>query len=117
MLGQGLRQAAAARRLSIAKGTLSRSQRRKGDIVLGARSVSELEAEVARIRNALAQANMELDIIKRLRTLLRSHCQVRVDSQVAEPLSRFRYLSRAGGFSCSFLPLAPASIVTAPTRR
>ncbi|WP_244054439.1 hypothetical protein, partial [Aeromonas caviae] len=31
----------------------------------GARSVAELEAEVARLRKALAQANMERDIIKK----------------------------------------------------
>ncbi|BEE04702.1 hypothetical protein VAWG002_18980 [Aeromonas veronii] len=33
-------------------------------VIPGARSVAELEAEVARLRNALAQANMERDIIK-----------------------------------------------------
>ncbi len=31
----------------------------------GARSVAELEAEVARLRKALAQASMERDIIKK----------------------------------------------------
>ena len=37
---------------------------------IGPRSVAELEAEVARLRNALAQANMERDIIKMYDLLL-----------------------------------------------
>ena len=123
MLEQGLGQAEAARRLGIAKGTLSNwvvaaKGGKDTSAIPGARSVAELEAEVARLRKALAQANMERDIIKRPpRTLLRSHCQVRVDSQPTGHLSHFRYLSCAGGLSCGLLPLAPASTVTAPTRR
>ncbi|OLF57967.1 hypothetical protein BTN33_17330 [Aeromonas veronii] len=66
MLEQGLGQAEAARRLGIAKGTLSNwVVAAKGSAILGARSVAELEAEVARLRTALAQANMERDIIKK----------------------------------------------------
>lgn len=69
---------------------------------------------MARLRKALAQANMECNIIK---TAANFECQVRVDSQAAAPLSRFRYLSCSGGLSCGLLPLVSASIVTASTRR
>ena len=70
VLEQGLGQAEAARRLGIAKGTLSYwvvAAKGGKDIsaIAGARSVAELEAEVARLRKALAQANMERDIIKK----------------------------------------------------
>ncbi len=70
-LEQDLSQAEAARRLGIAKGTLSnRVVAAKGgkdtSAIPGARSVAELEAEVARLRKALAQANMACDIIKKV---------------------------------------------------
>ena len=63
-------QAEAARRLGIAKGTLSNwvvaaKGGKDTSAIPGARSVAELEAEVARLRKALAQANMERDIIKK----------------------------------------------------
>ena len=69
VLEQGLGQAEAARRLGIAKGTLSNwvvaaKGGKDTSAIPGARSVAELEAEVARLRKALAQANMERDIIK-----------------------------------------------------
>ena len=70
VLEQGLGQAEAARRLGIAKGTLSNwvvaaKGGKDTSAIPGARSVAELEAEVARLRNALAQASMERDIIKK----------------------------------------------------
>ena len=70
VLEQGLGQAEAARRLGIAKGTLSNwviaaKGGKDTSAITGARSVAELEAEVARLRKALAQANMERDIIKK----------------------------------------------------
>ena len=70
VLEQGLGQAEAARRLGIAKGTLSNwvvaaKGGKDTSAIPGARSVAELEAEVARLRKALAQANMERDIIKK----------------------------------------------------
>ena len=69
VLEQGLGQAEAARRLGIAKGTLSNwvvvaKGGKDTSAIPGARSVAEQEAEVARLRKALAQANMERDIIK-----------------------------------------------------
>ncbi|AGM44464.1 hypothetical protein BS650_00880 [Aeromonas hydrophila] len=69
VLEQGPGQAEAARRLGIAKGTLSNwvvaaKGGKDTSAIPGARSVAELEAEVARLRKALAQANMERDIIK-----------------------------------------------------
>lgn len=69
VLEQGLSHAEAARRLSIAKGTLSNwVVAAKGvkdtSAIPGVRSVAELEGEVARLRKALAQAHMECDIIK-----------------------------------------------------
>uniref|UniRef100_UPI0022E15013 transposase n=1 Tax=Aeromonas sp. QDB56 TaxID=2990495 RepID=UPI0022E15013 len=71
VLEQGLGQAEAARRLGIAKGTLSNwvvaaKGGKDTSAIPGARSVAELEAEVARLRKALAQANMERDIIKKV---------------------------------------------------
>ncbi|QJT31749.1 transposase [Aeromonas media] len=70
VLEQGLGQAEAARRLGIAKGTLSNwvvaaKGGKDTSAIPGARSVAELEAQVARLRKALAQANMERDIIKK----------------------------------------------------
>ena len=70
MLEQGLGQAEAARRLGIAKGTLGNwvvaaKGGKDTSAIPGARSVADLEAEVARLRKALAQANMERDIIKK----------------------------------------------------
>ena len=70
VLEQGLGQAEAARRFGIAKGTLSNwvvaaKGGKDTSAIPGARSVAELEAEVARLRKALAQANMERDIIKK----------------------------------------------------
>lgn len=59
MLEQGLGQAEAARRLGIAKGTLSNwvvtaKGGKDKSAIPGARSVAELEAEVAWLRKALA---------------------------------------------------------------
>ncbi len=76
LLEQGLGQAEAARRLGIAKGTLSNwvvaaKGGKDTSAIPGARSVAELEAEVARLRKALAQANMERDIIKKALSQLR----------------------------------------------
>ena len=69
MLEQGLSQAEAARRLGIAKGTLANwvaaAKGGQEKSAPGGRSVAELEAEVAQLRKALAQANMERDIIKK----------------------------------------------------
>ncbi|ENY72670.1 transposase IS3/IS911 family protein [Aeromonas diversa CDC 2478-85] len=69
VLEQGLSQAEAARRLGIAKGTLANwvvaAKGGQEKPAPGGRSVAELEAEVARLRKALAQANMERDIIKK----------------------------------------------------
>ncbi|MFQ2106801.1 IS3-like element ISAeme20 family transposase [Aeromonas rivipollensis] len=75
VLEQGLGQAEAARRLGIAKGTLSNwvvaaKGGKDTSAIPGARSVAELEAEVARLRKALAQANMERDINKKGRRVL-----------------------------------------------
>ena len=75
VLEQGLGQGEAARRLGIAKGTLSNwvvaaKGGKDTSAIPGARSVAELEAEVARLRKALAQANMERDIIKMYGLLL-----------------------------------------------
>lgn len=59
----------AARRLGIPKGTLTNwvaaAKSRGGKPAPGARSVSELEAENARLRKELADARLERDIIKK----------------------------------------------------
>jgi transposase len=67
-LEQGLSQEAAAKRLAIPKGTLGNwvaAAKRGGVSTPGARSVSELEAENARLRKELAEARQERDILKK----------------------------------------------------
>lgn len=89
VLEQSLGQAEAARGLGIAKGTLSNwvvaaKGGKDTSAIPGARFVAELEAEVAQLRKSQHGA----DIIKKPQpTLLRSHCQVRVDSQATGSLS------------------------------
>jgi len=66
---QGLSQEAAARRLSIPKGTLAywiaASKSSSHPLAPGARSAAELEVENARLRKELAEARMERDILKK----------------------------------------------------
>lgn len=88
VLEQGLSQEAAAKRLSIPKGTLGNwiVAAKRGGVVSppGARSVPELEAENARLRRELSEARQERDVLKkRRRTLPRSRCKVRVHEAVA----------------------------------
>ncbi len=69
VLHQGLSQGEAARRLSIPKGTLSNwvISAKSGTVAAapGARSVPELEAEVAKLRKELAEVRLERDVIKK----------------------------------------------------
>jgi len=69
VLEQGLSQEAAAQRLSIPKGTLGNwiaAAKRGGKTPApGARSVSELETENARLRRELAEARQERDVLKK----------------------------------------------------
>lgn len=68
VLEQGLSQEAAAKRLSIPKGTLGNwvaAAKRGGVAIPGGRSTSELEAENARLRKELAEARQERDILKK----------------------------------------------------
>jgi transposase len=69
VLNQGLSHMEAARRLSLPKGTLSNwvANAKNGTAAEapGARTVPELEAEVARLRKELAEARMERDILKK----------------------------------------------------
>lgn len=69
VLEQGLRLEGAARRLGIPKGTLANwvvAAKSGGDQPApGARSVSELEAENAKLRKELAEARLERDVIKK----------------------------------------------------
>lgn len=68
-LEQGLSLEEAARRLGIPKGTLANwvVAAKSGDVKAapGARSVSALEAENARLRKELAEARLERDVIKK----------------------------------------------------
>nr|WP_233759763.1 IS3-like element ISAeme20 family transposase [Aeromonas sp. ASNIH2] len=108
VLEQGLGQAEAARRLGIAKGTLSNwvvaaKGGKDTSAIPGARSVAELEAEVARLRKALAQANMERDINKKGRRVLCSGVTAKyawiANQQDLYPISvicRVLEVSRAG---------------------
>jgi len=89
VLEQGLSQEAAAKRRSIPTGTIGNwivAAKCGGEVAApGACSVSELEAENARLRKELSEARLERDILKkRRRTLPRSRCQVRVHDTVAE---------------------------------
>lgn len=72
VLEQGLSQPAAARRLSIPKGTLGNwiaaaktGTEGPGKAAAGGRSVSELESEIARLRKELTEARMERDVLKK----------------------------------------------------
>ncbi len=69
VLDRGLSHMEAARRLSIPKGTLTNwvSNAKGGSLPAapGARSVPELEAEVARLRKELAEVRLERDIVKK----------------------------------------------------
>jgi len=69
VLEQGLSIEAAAKRLNLPKGTLGHWVRAaksgKRITMPGARSVSELEVEVVKLRRALAEAQMERDILKK----------------------------------------------------
>ena len=68
VLEQGLAQEAAATRLGLPKGTIGNwvAAAKKGRTQApGARSVAELEDEVARLRKELAQARQERDILKK----------------------------------------------------
>ena len=66
---QGLSQPAAAKRLSIPKGTLANwvAASKASDLpsAPGKRSAAELEIENARLRKELAEARMERDILKK----------------------------------------------------
>jgi len=98
---QGLSQEAAAKRLGIPKGTIGNwVAAAKGSnraSVPGARSVTELEAENARLRKELAKARMERDILgRRRRTLPGSRCPVRVHEAMATPFSDHRDVPRIG---------------------
>lgn len=70
VLAQGLSIEQAAARVSIPKGTLANwvAAAKRGPAVTaapGSRSVAELEAENAKLRKQLAQAEMERDIVKK----------------------------------------------------
>ncbi len=69
VLAQGLSLAEAAKRLSVPKGTLgnwvSNAKASTGPTAPGARTVTELEAEVKQLRKELAEARMERDILKK----------------------------------------------------
>ena len=69
ILEQGLSQSEASKRLSVPKGTLanwlanaSRKQTSPVASMPGARTVSEVEAELKQLRKELAEARMERDI-------------------------------------------------------
>jgi transposase len=67
VLTQGLSIAEAAKRLSVAKGTLghwvANAKTSMGSVAPGARTVTELETEVRQLRKDLAEARMERDIL------------------------------------------------------
>lgn len=69
VLNQGLSLGTAATRLSLPKATLrnwvSRAKASSTGAAPGARSVSELEAEVQRLHKELAAARLERDILKK----------------------------------------------------
>lgn len=70
VLGQGMSLEEAGASLALPKGTLANwvAAARRGDgtvAVPGGRSVAELEAEVTRLRKELANANVEVEILKK----------------------------------------------------
>lgn len=68
VLAQGLSLAEAAKRLSVPKGTLgnwvANAKASTGPAAPGARTVTEVEAEVKQLRKELAETRMERDILK-----------------------------------------------------
>ena len=102
----------AARRLAMSGRTLERwvCRARQGQLTtLGEsrRPVTELEAELSRLKQDLAEARMERDILKKpLRTLRRRSCPVRADEDAAAPVSSACVVSGAGGVSKWILCLA-----------
>jgi transposase len=83
----------AARRLTISGKTLERwvCRARQGQLVtLGEsrRPVTDLEAEVSRLKRDLSEARMERDILKKPpRTLLRRSCPLRAHEDAASAVS------------------------------
>ena len=72
VLGQGLSIAEAARRLGMPRSVLHSwvtaakgGSSGQGEAVPGARTVSELEAELAKLRGQLRESQMECDILKK----------------------------------------------------
>ena len=70
VLAQGLKLGEAAKRIAIPMGTLATwvKAAKRGDNTVsapGSRTVSELEAEVAKLRRELAETRMERDIVKK----------------------------------------------------
>lgn len=69
VLAQGMTLEEASGRLALPKATLANwvsiAKRGDGAEALGGRTVSELEAEVARLRKELANVNMEKEILKK----------------------------------------------------
>ena len=70
VLGQGMSLEEAGARLALPKGTLANwvAAAKRGDgagPAPGGRTVAELEAEVARLRKELSNANLEVEILKK----------------------------------------------------
>lgn len=108
---QNLSIEAAARQLGIPKGTLANwvvAAKNSGDKPSpGARTVSELELENARLRKELADARQKRDIIKmQQRTLRRHHCPVCVDRNASRCVSSGSDVSGSGGIAGRILRLA-----------
>ncbi len=111
----------AARRLTMSGRTLERwvCRARQGQpAMLGEsrRPVTELEAEVSRLKRDLAETRMERDILKKPpRTLRRRSCPVRADEDAGSPLSAESVVPGAGGVSTRVLCLGhPPPLKTHP---
>jgi transposase-like protein len=114
---------AAAFRLTLPKGALANwvSAAMRGTspkVPPGSRSVSELEAEVTRLRKELAEVRMERDIVKKRQCTLReSRCQVRGHEDLATPLSGHSPVPRLWRLAQRFLRLGERQTVAAGAER
>ncbi|MEW6369919.1 MAG: transposase [Pseudomonadota bacterium] len=119
VLEQGMSLEEAGASLALPKGTLANwaAAARRGDgaaAVPGGRSVAELEAEVTRLRKELANANVEVEILKKSHRVLctgvaAQYAQVkamRPDFPV-ERLCRAFDVSRSGFYASLRAPSAP----------
>jgi transposase len=121
VLGDGLSQLEAARRLSLSNKTLGNWVRaaQKGELTgIGKQQkpVTELEAELERVKRELAVVTMERDVLKKRRSISRrSRGEIRPDRSDATGLSGHAVVRGLRGRGKRLLRLAQTANVAAST--